>query len=413
VSKQVGDYYATAPTAYREHYIRDAQGNIMATYRYTNTGAASLKLNERPLYGSSRLGSLRKEVELHTLAAFDPAIANPVQMVDLNYELTDHLGNVCAVVTGRLLDGNGGGTAKQAELVSAQGYEPFGSLLPGRKYNSGSSRHLFQGQEHDDEINGGVGSSYAFEYRIHDPRVGRFLSIDPLTGKYPQWTPYSFSGNQVTATTELEGLEPKEDMSPVGGAAPSTKNLGLLGTATGISNGKPISVGPSSGNRGEVVANTQTESRQTSESGKIKSPVGSGLTINIEENQTNVKSNFFYTVKTTHYSRTSVGDGPLNLTIANGQDVTLSYEANLGAMRAAIEIPNGAVSFGLCTDGGMSYMCGTHPTDGFVFDSSKSTASGTNGTTTAVAPGPGLVATVVGLVIITTGQVELLPLALP
>jgi hypothetical protein len=126
VSKQVGDFYCTEPGSYREHYIRDAQGNIMATYRYTNTSAASLKLNERPLYGSSRLGSLRTEVELHSLPSFDPTSANPVQQVDLNYELTDHLGNVCAVVTGRLLDGNGGGTAKQAELVSAQGYEAFG-----------------------------------------------------------------------------------------------------------------------------------------------------------------------------------------------------------------------------------------------------------------------------------------------
>jgi RHS repeat-associated protein len=213
VSKQVGDYYATEPGAYREHYIRDAQGNIMATYRYTNTGAASLKLNERPVYGSSRLGSLREEVELHTLPSFDPATANPVQMVDLNYELTDHLGNVCAVVTGRLLDGNGGGTAKQAELVSAQGYEPFGSLLPGRNYNSESSRHLFQGQENDYEINHGVGTSYAFEYRMHDPRVGRFLSIDPLAALYPHNSPFSFSENRVNDGIELEGMEylDKED----------------------------------------------------------------------------------------------------------------------------------------------------------------------------------------------------------
>jgi RHS repeat-associated protein len=216
VSKQVGDFYCTEPGSYREHYIRDAQGNIMATYRYKllpvpNTTPqvyeASLKLNERPLYGSSRLGSLRTEVELRSLPYFDPTSANPVQQVDLNYELTDHLGNVCAVVTGRLLDGNGGGTPKQAELVSAQGYEPFGSLLPGRNYSSGSYRYLFQGQEHDDEINDGVGTSYAFEYRIHDPRIGRFLSIDPLAFLFPWNSPYAFSENRVLDMVELEGLE--------------------------------------------------------------------------------------------------------------------------------------------------------------------------------------------------------------
>jgi RHS repeat-associated protein len=207
VSKQVGDFYATDPGAYREHYIRDAQGNIMATYRYTNNDGASLKLNERPVYGSSRLGSLREEVELHTLPSFDPATANPVQMVDLNYELTDHLGNVCAVVTGRLLDGNGGGTAKQAELVSAQGYEPFGSLLPGRNYSSDAYRFGFQGQEQDNEVHDAPGTSVNYKYRMHDPRIGRFLSIDPLAADYPHNSPYAFSENRVIDAIELEGAE--------------------------------------------------------------------------------------------------------------------------------------------------------------------------------------------------------------
>ena len=63
ILKTVGYPEAEVPTGYREHYIRDAQGNIMATYRFTNTIAdgVSLKLTERPVYGSSRLGSLRKQ----------------------------------------------------------------------------------------------------------------------------------------------------------------------------------------------------------------------------------------------------------------------------------------------------------------------------------------------------------------
>ena len=208
-----------------EHYIRNALAGCptliaaegMAIYRYTNTSTdgLSLKLNERPIYGSSRLGSFRKQEELLALPTFSPQAANPIQQVDLNYELTDHLGiacpersrRVCAVVTGRLLDGNGGGTPKQAELLSAQGYEAFGSLLPGRNYSSGSYRYLFQGQEHDDEINGAVGTSYAFEYRIHDPRIGRFLSIDPLVKDYPWNSPYAFSENRVIDGVDFEGSE--------------------------------------------------------------------------------------------------------------------------------------------------------------------------------------------------------------
>jgi hypothetical protein len=42
---------------------------------------------------------------------------------------------------------------------------------------------------------------------MHDPRIGRFFAVDPLSGQYPHYTPYSFSGNKVIHAIELEGLE--------------------------------------------------------------------------------------------------------------------------------------------------------------------------------------------------------------
>lgn len=80
---------------YREHYIRDAQGNVMAMYRHT-IGAGSLKVTERPIYGSSRVGTDAYEVELAGHPPYDP-LDDPAGLV--RYELTDHLGNVTAVVT--------------------------------------------------------------------------------------------------------------------------------------------------------------------------------------------------------------------------------------------------------------------------------------------------------------------------
>ena len=64
----------------------------------------------------------------------------------------------------------------------------------------------FQGQLQDDEVKG-EGNSVNFEYRMHDPRLGRFFAVDPLTSKYPWYTPYSFSGNKLVAWKELEGCE--------------------------------------------------------------------------------------------------------------------------------------------------------------------------------------------------------------
>ncbi len=68
-------------------------------------------------------------------------------------------------------------------------------------------RYGFQGQETDNEIKG-PGNSINYKYRMHDPRIGRFFAVDPLTADYPFYSPYAFSGNRVVDAYELEGLEP-------------------------------------------------------------------------------------------------------------------------------------------------------------------------------------------------------------
>ncbi|MBI1835686.1 MAG: hypothetical protein HYR91_00320, partial [Flavobacteriia bacterium] len=53
----------------------------------------------------------------------------------------------------------------------------------------------------------GEGNSVNYEYRMHDPRVGRFFAVDPLAKKYPHNGPYNFSENCVINAIELEELE--------------------------------------------------------------------------------------------------------------------------------------------------------------------------------------------------------------
>ena len=63
--------------------------------------------------------------------------------------------------------------------------------MPGRKYEAISGyRYGFNGKEKSDEIYG-EGNGYDFGARIQDPRVGRWLSIDPLTKKFPSQSPYT------------------------------------------------------------------------------------------------------------------------------------------------------------------------------------------------------------------------------
>jgi hypothetical protein len=42
---------------------------------------------------------------------------------------------------------------------------------------------------------------------MYDPRVGRFLSVDPLTKKYPELTPYQFASNSPILAVDLDGKE--------------------------------------------------------------------------------------------------------------------------------------------------------------------------------------------------------------
>jgi RHS repeat-associated protein len=95
----------------------------------------------------------------------------------------------------------------EAEVVGAQDYYPFGMLMPGRQWDNGMKyRYGFNGKENDRDIKGD-GNQQDYGMRIYDPRLGRFLSVDPLTASYPWYTPYQFAGNKPIQYIDLDGAE--------------------------------------------------------------------------------------------------------------------------------------------------------------------------------------------------------------
>ncbi|MFZ1666531.1 MAG: RHS repeat-associated core domain-containing protein [Flavobacteriales bacterium] len=66
-------------------------------------------------------------------------------------------------------------------------------------------RFGFNGMEKDDEVYGSTGTSYDFGARLYDPRVGRWLSTDPLAIKYPSETPYGFAGGNPLFFIDMAG----------------------------------------------------------------------------------------------------------------------------------------------------------------------------------------------------------------
>lgn len=43
--------------------------------------------------------------------------------------------------------------------------------------------------------------------RIYDPRIGKFLPVNPLTKSYPELTPYQFASNCPIEAIDLDGGE--------------------------------------------------------------------------------------------------------------------------------------------------------------------------------------------------------------
>lgn len=230
--------YTPAPNTGEEkatYYVRDAQGNALAVYE--KVGTTPLRWKEQQLYGSSRLGKWAPDIEVDNIGG--NAVWNTLGKK--SYEITNHLGNVLALVNDNVTPAGNG--SYQANVISANDYYAFGSQMPGRSFNLGDNyRYGFNGKENDNEVKG-EGNQQDYGFRIYDPRIGRFLSVDPLTKDYPYLTSYQFASNSPVSGVDLDGLEYyyAADGSFIGqGANPNSLEV-RLGKVTGnTKSGKPI-----------------------------------------------------------------------------------------------------------------------------------------------------------------------------
>ena len=78
--------------------------------------------------------------------------------------------------------------------------------MPGRGFQAGKYRYGFNGKEKNDEIYG-EGNAYDFGDRIQDSRIGRWLSLDPLFNKFPNYSPYLFAINNPITIIDFDGRD--------------------------------------------------------------------------------------------------------------------------------------------------------------------------------------------------------------
>ena len=200
-------------------YSRDASGNILTVYEFLKDNPTldpdTIVQKEVSLYGSSRLG-VRKfankiiydENNGGTLLSPSTGIA---ERGNTYFELSNHLGNVLAVVTDQKqgVDDQSDGYLDyyKSSVVSANDYYAFGLQMPSRTLSSPEYRYGFNGKEKDERGEFGGLTHYDYGFRIYNPSIAKFLSVDPLTREFPWNSTYAFAENDVIRNIDLDGAE--------------------------------------------------------------------------------------------------------------------------------------------------------------------------------------------------------------
>ena len=150
----------------------------IAGHIYERTGTSGELLHtEITISGGGRLG-----------VAYTNTANNSL---DYNYELSDHLGNVRAVIRKAAP-----GSTNPIDILSYADYFPFGWQMPGRN-QQGDYRYAYQGQEKDPET-----GWEAFELRMYDGRVGRWMTMDLYDEFY---SPYLAMSNDPINKVDSDG----------------------------------------------------------------------------------------------------------------------------------------------------------------------------------------------------------------
>ncbi|MEJ7830388.1 MAG: RHS repeat-associated core domain-containing protein, partial [Segetibacter sp.] len=189
-----------------EFYVRDASGNIMATYqKATSVNNNKLSTQSYNMYGSNMLGAWEKVRDVETLAANNNE--NLLTRGEQKIYFGNHLGNNLLVLTDKknqIQDPNNPTqiSGYNADVAAAADYSAYGENLIGREFNGSGVKYGFNNKLKDPE------SGYQdYGMRVYSSKARRFPTVDPITKKFPALTPYQFASNNPVEGIDLDGLE--------------------------------------------------------------------------------------------------------------------------------------------------------------------------------------------------------------
>jgi RHS repeat-associated protein len=219
-----GAFSITPDSIITSYYTRGLNGEILSVYARRaikmpdGSYSGDYQLDEHTITDIERRGIYTPEKSLFSFANLAEGDLSSLSL-DLNplntlefytsrpigqkqYEIKDHLSNPRVVFTDKKVHGEY--FVYNTELIAYYNYYPYGMLMPERFKISPEYRYGFAGKEKDDEIKGKA-NSYDFGARIYDPRLGRFLSTDPLIEQFPNLSPYAYAANTPIVAKDKEG----------------------------------------------------------------------------------------------------------------------------------------------------------------------------------------------------------------
>ena len=214
-----------------EWYVRDATGNLMATYQKEN--GHPLKLVELPMYGSEMLGILKPDIDMESATPL-PDI-NQFMRGRKEYYLKNHLANTLAIISDIKLPVaiNHVISFYNPVLISATAYSSYGAIS--QSFNGNNIKFAFNGQRRSQEISPTHQTAQFWEY---DGDVGRRWNVDPEEKKFPWQSSYStFDNNPVLKldplglsanSTNVKKLKQGEYEVVGGGKPDNDKNIYLV-----------------------------------------------------------------------------------------------------------------------------------------------------------------------------------------